>query len=88
MVRGHRQDLILEANTHQVIGPPIVRYTYGQLSSISALTLHFPDPNYQELQEYFDHADKVLNLSKDCAFETVVTGAQFDVCERSFPEYE
>lgn len=38
-----------------------------------------PDPNYQELQNYFDHADKVLNLSKDCAFETVVTGAQFDV---------
>ncbi|SMR42332.1 unnamed protein product [Zymoseptoria tritici ST99CH_1E4] len=35
-------------------------------------------PNYQELQAYFDHADKVLNLSKDCAFETVVTGAEFD----------
>ncbi|KAF2172967.1 hypothetical protein M409DRAFT_62608 [Zasmidium cellare ATCC 36951] len=35
-------------------------------------------PNYQELQAYFDHADKVLELSKDCAFETCVTGAEFD----------
>lgn len=35
-------------------------------------------PNYQELQQYFDHVDKVLNLSKDCSFETVVTGAEFD----------
>ncbi|CAK4034736.1 Baeyer-Villiger monooxygenase [Lecanosticta acicola] len=35
-------------------------------------------PNYQELQAYFAHADKVLELSKDCAFETVVVGAEFD----------
>lgn len=34
-------------------------------------------PNYQELQQYFDHADKILNLSKDCSFETVVIGAEF-----------
>lgn len=34
-------------------------------------------PNYQELQNYFDHADKVLELSKDCAFETCVVGAEF-----------
>lgn len=31
-----------------------------------------------ELQDYFDHCDKVLNLSKDCAFESVVTSAEFD----------
>ncbi|KAF2234295.1 FAD/NAD(P)-binding domain-containing protein [Viridothelium virens] len=35
-------------------------------------------PNYQELQQYFDHVDKVLDLSRDCAFETCVTGAEFD----------
>ncbi|UQC91215.1 HK97 family phage prohead protease [Colletotrichum lupini] len=34
-------------------------------------------PNYQELRQYFDHVDKVLDLSKDCSFDTVVTGAQF-----------
>ncbi|KAF2098477.1 HK97 family phage prohead protease [Rhizodiscina lignyota] len=38
-------------------------------------------PNYQELREYFDHVDKVIDLSKDCSFETVVTGAQFDTKE-------
>lgn len=39
-------------------------------------TTNYPD--YHELQRYFDHADKVLDLSKDCAFSTVVTDAQFD----------
>lgn len=38
-------------------------------------------PDYHELQAYFDHCDKVLNLSKDCAFSTVVTGAEFDTKE-------
>jgi cation diffusion facilitator CzcD-associated flavoprotein CzcO len=35
-------------------------------------------PDWRELQAYFDHMDKVLELSKDCAFETVVTSAEFD----------
>jgi cation diffusion facilitator CzcD-associated flavoprotein CzcO len=35
-------------------------------------------PDWQELQAYFDHCDKVCNLSKDTAFETVVTSAEFD----------
>ncbi|KAK3169207.1 hypothetical protein OEA41_008590 [Lepraria neglecta] len=35
-------------------------------------------PNYQELQQYFDYVDKKLDLSKNCAYETVVDGAQFD----------
>lgn len=39
-------------------------------------TTNYPD--YHELRAYFDHVDSVLNLSKDCAFETVVVGAQFD----------
>ena len=35
-------------------------------------------PDWTELQAYFDHVDKVCNLSKDCAFGSVVTDAQFD----------
>lgn len=35
-------------------------------------------PNWEELQKYFDHVDKTLELSKDSAFETVVTSAEFD----------
>ncbi|KAH8760728.1 HK97 family phage prohead protease [Hyaloscypha sp. PMI_1271] len=38
-------------------------------------------PNYQELRAYFDHVDKVLDIKKDCSFETVVTGAQFKPSE-------
>ncbi|GJD01079.1 HK97 family phage prohead protease [Colletotrichum higginsianum] len=38
-------------------------------------------PNFQELRAYFDHVDRVLNLSKDCSFETVVVGAQFQPAE-------
>jgi len=35
-------------------------------------------PDWTELQAYFDHVDKKLDLSKDSAFETVVVDAQFD----------
>jgi cation diffusion facilitator CzcD-associated flavoprotein CzcO len=38
-------------------------------------------PNCKELRAYFDHTDKVLNLSKDCSFEAVVVGAQFHTDE-------
>lgn len=34
-------------------------------------------PNYQELRAYFDHVDAVLDIKKDCAFESVVVDAQF-----------
>ncbi|KAK9454023.1 putative flavoprotein [Dipodascopsis uninucleata] len=34
-------------------------------------------PNYEELRSYFDHLDKVLDIKKDCAFDSVVVGAQF-----------
>jgi len=34
-------------------------------------------PNYVELRAYFDHVDKVLDIKKDCAFESVVVDAQF-----------
>ena len=39
-------------------------------------TTNYPD--WTELQAYFDHCDKVLELSKDCAFQTVVTSSEFD----------
>ena len=38
-------------------------------------------PNYHELRKYFDHVDRVLDIKKDCAFNTVVVGAQFDVSD-------
>lgn len=38
-------------------------------------------PGWDELQAYFDHMDKVLDLSRDCAFETVVISAEFDTNE-------
>jgi cation diffusion facilitator CzcD-associated flavoprotein CzcO len=36
-------------------------------------------PNYEELRAYFDHVDKVIGVKKDCAFNTVVVGAHFDL---------
>lgn len=38
-------------------------------------------PNYEELRLYFDHVDKVLDIKKDCAFESVVVDAQFSTKE-------
>ncbi|KAI8686517.1 hypothetical protein NCS55_00328000 [Fusarium keratoplasticum] len=35
-------------------------------------------PSYQDLRDYFDHVDKILNIKKDCSFNTVVVGAEFD----------
>ncbi|KAJ3548842.1 hypothetical protein NM208_g803 [Fusarium decemcellulare] len=35
-------------------------------------------PTYQNLRDYFDHVDKVLQIKKDCSFNTVVVGADFD----------
>jgi cation diffusion facilitator CzcD-associated flavoprotein CzcO len=35
-------------------------------------------PDYQNLRDYFDHVDKVIGIKKDCAFNTVIIGAQFD----------
>ncbi|KAE8365731.1 hypothetical protein BDV27DRAFT_126352 [Aspergillus caelatus] len=38
-------------------------------------------PNYEELRKYFDHVDKVLNIKKDCAFNSVVVSAHFHTVE-------
>ena len=38
-------------------------------------------PGYKELRDYFDHLDKVLDIKKDTAFESVVEDAHFDTDE-------
>lgn len=38
-------------------------------------------PDYKNLRDYFDHVDRVVGIKKDCAFNTVVVGAQFDTNE-------
>jgi cation diffusion facilitator CzcD-associated flavoprotein CzcO len=38
-------------------------------------------PTYRELRDYFDHCDKVLDIKSNTAFESVVTGAQFNTDE-------
>lgn len=38
-------------------------------------------PDYKTLRAYFDHVDKVIGVKKDCAFNTVVVGAQFETNE-------
>jgi len=35
-------------------------------------------PGYKELRKYFNHVDKVLNLSKDIEYNTRVVSAEFD----------
>lgn len=35
-------------------------------------------PNYKEIRAYFAHIDKVLDIKKDCAFGSVVVGAEFN----------
>ncbi|KAJ5232365.1 flavoprotein [Penicillium chermesinum] len=35
-------------------------------------------PTYDEIRRYFDHVDAVLQVKKDCAFNSVVVDAQFD----------
>jgi len=35
-------------------------------------------PGYEELQRYFAHVGNVLNLKKDCIFNTKVTAAEWD----------
>lgn len=35
-------------------------------------------PGWQELQAYFDHADKVLDISKDATYEALVNKATFN----------
>ncbi|TKA75117.1 hypothetical protein B0A55_05024 [Friedmanniomyces simplex] len=46
-------------------------------------TYNWPNnyPGYQELRDYFDHCDKVLDIKSQTAFESVVTEARFNTDE-------
>ena len=41
-------------------------------------------PGHAEIREYFKHVDKVLSLSKDTYFNTIVTKADYDMSERKW----
>jgi cation diffusion facilitator CzcD-associated flavoprotein CzcO len=55
---------------------PIYQLSIPEVYNTWTFSTNYPD--WRELQAYFDHVDKVCNLSKDTAFETVVTSAEFD----------
>lgn len=55
---------------------PIYQLSIPEVYNTWTWTTNYPD--WHELQAYFDHVDKVCKLSKDCAFGTVVTSAEFD----------
>ncbi|OQU95565.1 hypothetical protein CLAIMM_01750 [Cladophialophora immunda] len=56
---------------------PLYQLSIPEVYKTWAWTTNYPD--CYEIQAYFDHVDKVCNLSKDCAFGTIVTVAEFDV---------
>jgi cation diffusion facilitator CzcD-associated flavoprotein CzcO len=55
---------------------PIYQLSIPEVYKTWTWTTNYPD--WRELQAYFDHLDKVCSLSKDCAFESVVTSSEFD----------
>jgi len=55
---------------------PIYQLNIPEVYNTFSFTTNYPD--WRELQAYFDHVDKVCDLSKDTAFETVVTSAEYD----------
>lgn len=55
---------------------PIYQLNIPEVYNTWDFTTNYPD--WEELQAYFDHVDKVCGLSKDTAFETCVTGAEFN----------
>lgn len=58
---------------------PEYEYSIPEVSKDWTWTTNYP--NYQELRDYFDHVDKILEVKKDCAFESVVVDAQFSEAE-------
>jgi cation diffusion facilitator CzcD-associated flavoprotein CzcO len=55
---------------------PIYQLAIPEVYNTWTFTTNYPD--WRELQAYFEYVDKVCDLSKDTAFETVVTSAEFD----------
>ncbi|KAK2800469.1 hypothetical protein FQN51_006038 [Onygenales sp. PD_10] len=59
----------------------IPEYQYSIPETYKDWTWSTNYPTYKELRAYFDHVDKVLQIKKDCAFDSVVVGAQFNTNE-------
>lgn len=55
---------------------PLYEFSWPEVYKTWNWTTNYPD--YKELRAYFDHVDKVVGIKKDCSFNTVVTGANFD----------
>lgn len=55
---------------------PIYQLNIPEVYNSWNFTTNYPD--WVELQAYFDHVDKVCDLSKDTAFETCVNHAEFN----------
>ncbi|XWX01476.1 hypothetical protein V2A60_009504 [Cordyceps javanica] len=55
---------------------PSYEFSWPEVYSTWNWTTNYPD--YKELRRYFDHVDAVVGIKKDCSFNTVVVGAQFD----------
>lgn len=55
---------------------PIYAHSWPEVWKTWTWTTNYPD--WRELQAYFDHVDKVCELSKDSAFETVVSSCEFN----------
>lgn len=61
---------------------PVYQFTDEYLWSDWDFSQMFP--NHEELRQYFEYVDSKLDLSKDCLFNTKVTGAAFDEDDRTW----
>ena len=59
---------------------PILNSFYSKLTDARH---NWPNnyPNYHDLRDYFDTCDRILDIKSQTAFESVVTGAQFNTEE-------
>ncbi|KAF7186369.1 Baeyer-Villiger monooxygenase [Pseudocercospora fuligena] len=57
---------------------PVYELSFPEIWQTWNWSCNYPD--WQEIQRYFDHVDAVLDVSKHCVFNTLVTSAEF--CER------
>ncbi|KAM0664050.1 hypothetical protein ACQRIT_001862 [Beauveria bassiana] len=56
---------------------PVYEFSWPEVYNSWNWTSNYPE--YRELRRYFDHVDEVVGIKKDCSFNTVVIGAQFDI---------
>ncbi|KAI0525528.1 hypothetical protein F5B22DRAFT_633621 [Xylaria bambusicola] len=56
---------------------PVYEFSWPEVWKTWNWTSNYP--SYEELRAYFDHVDKVVGVKKDCSFNTIVSGAHFDV---------